>query len=108
MPFERLPRDSALQAVLYQSERVAAKPDAIDLQILEHALNVVARLVEGDRLDPVDDVDRLGPGVAEAVHPLPYSAGTRVISRDREDVGAGEVVEEIVEIRPADGEIVAT
>src|SRR5579872_1923209 len=107
MPFERLLRGSALQAVLYQGKRVAAQPDAIDLQILKHALNIVARLVEGDRLDPIDDVDRLGPGIAEIVDPLPDAAGTGVVGGDRQNVGPGEAVEEVIDIGTAELQVVA-
>src|SRR5204863_3422673 len=43
---------------------------AINLQILEHALDIDARLVERDALDPVDHADIAAARVAEGMQPL--------------------------------------
>src|SRR6266404_3653452 len=53
-----------------EGEGVVAEAHAIDLEVLEDALNVVSRFGEGDRLDPVDDIDVLCAGIAKIIHPL--------------------------------------
>src|SRR5262245_65172309 len=48
---------AAAQIRLDEQLRAAAEANAVDLQVLEHALDVVARLGERNPLDPVDGID---------------------------------------------------
>ena len=58
--------------VLRQGKRKFALADAqaIDLQILKHALDVIPGLVERDLLDPIDSIDAGEPWIAELTDPL--------------------------------------
>ena len=61
---------------------------AVELQVLHHLLHVVARLVEGDALDPVDRVDRAAARVAVVAHPVERAARAGIVADEGQDVGA--------------------
>src|SRR5436309_2907304 len=71
-----------------EGERMIAETDAVDLEILEHALDVIARLGEGNGFDPIDDVDRFGARVAEIVDPLAHPRRPGIVGCDRQDIRA--------------------
>src|SRR4051812_17592127 len=60
---------------------------AVDQQAFHHALYVVARLQEGDALDPVDRVDIRRARIAISLDPLRHVAAG-VVGGEHQDVGA--------------------
>src|SRR4051794_4991898 len=79
---------AAAQIGLDQEARTAAELRAIDLHVLEHALDVVARLGEWDAFDPVDRVDIRVARIAILFDPLPRAAASRIVGDERKNVGA--------------------
>src|SRR5581483_5398214 len=81
---EPLPRRRARHAlevgVEAQRRSSFAEPGAIDLDVGEHLLDVLARLLEGDAMDPVDRVDVGLARVAELLDPLARPAGAGVVA----------------------------
>src|SRR5205814_5741728 len=55
-----------------------AQAGAVDLDVGEHLLHVLPRLLEGDAVDPVDRIDLAVAGVAELLDPFPRAAGPGV------------------------------
>src|SRR5580692_9152620 len=56
----------------------------IDAQVFADPLDVVARLVEGNALDPVDEIDRSVAGIAMRSDPLRDPAWTSVVCGEGE------------------------
>src|SRR5215471_10299260 len=77
------------------AEGAAAEAHAVDLQVLQDALDIVARLRERYALDPVDRIDARIARVAVALDPLLHAAGPGIVAREGEDVGA-EVTLDVV------------
>ena len=73
---------------------VLAEARAVDLQVLHHPLDVVARLGEWNALDPVDGIDLGIARIAMLRHPLLDPAAARVVAREGEDKGAAIVLEQ--------------
>src|SRR5690606_3582762 len=86
----------------------AGQSHPVDLQIFHNALDIVARLREGDALDPVHNLlHRLAARVAIARDPVLGPARTRIVADEGEDVGAAEAVELFGEIGHAECRVVA-
>src|SRR5262245_15488225 len=83
-----LRRRAAADVRLEHQLGAAAEAHAIDLQVLQDALDVVAGLGERNALDPVDRIDARVARVAVALDPFLHPAGAGVVAREGEDVGA--------------------
>src|SRR2546427_7099186 len=92
---------AAVEVRLDHQPRSAPEPDAIDLQILHHPLDVVARLGERDALDPIDRVDGRIARIAVALEPFLDPALAGVVGGERQDVGAAINLEKFPELRRA-------
>src|SRR5262249_2744540 len=68
--------------------RLAAEECAIDLQVLHHALHIVAGFHEWDSLDPIDGIDLRIARIAEPLDPLPHAPAPGIVGRERQDVVA--------------------
>src|ERR1700749_2685478 len=79
---------AAAQIGLDHQAGAAAEPSAIDLNVLDDALHVVARLGERDALDPIDRVDLGIAGIAVALDPFLDPAAARIVAGEGEDEGA--------------------
>src|SRR5437660_5982243 len=71
---------AATQVSLDQDVGAAAEAVAVDLHVLHHALDVVARLRERDALDPVDRIDLGIARVAEPSDPFPNAAAAGIVA----------------------------
>src|SRR6202040_8676 len=71
-----------------------AKAPAVDLQVLNDALNVVAGLSEGNALNPIDRVDLGIARITVLCHPLINSPAARIITRKGQNEGAAIVLEQ--------------
>ncbi len=96
-----------MQIRLDQELRAAAETDAIDLQVLQHALDVVARLGERDLLDPVDRVDLGIAWIAILGDPLLHTSAASIVAGEGEDVGTAVVGDQVAELGGAELYIVA-
>src|SRR3954468_1067020 len=91
-------RRPATQIRLDHQARAAPELGAIDLHVLDHALDVVAGLGEGDALDPVDRINVRIPRIAISFDPLLYAAAPRIVGDEREDVGAAIAFQHIAKL----------
>src|SRR6516165_12813638 len=73
-------RRSAMQ-VGFKRRGALAKAPAVDLQVFDDSLNVVARLGEGNALDPIHRVDLRIARITVQCHPLLNSAAARIVTR---------------------------
>src|SRR6516164_5945104 len=71
-----------------------AKAPAVDLQVFDDALNVVARLGEGNALNPINCVDLRIARITVLRHPLLNSAAARIVTRKGQNQGAAIVLEQ--------------
>src|SRR3546814_16825445 len=77
-------------------------PVAVDDETLEDALDVVAGFAEGDALDPVDRIDSRVTRIAVMLDPVSRAAWPGVVGGQRQDVGAAELTQQLLEIRLAE------
>src|SRR3954453_5416708 len=70
---------AAAQVSLDLQPRAAAESGAVDLQVLHDPLHIVARLGEGNQLDPVDGVDLGVPRIAIALDPFLHAAAAGIV-----------------------------
>ena len=75
---------------------------AVDADVLADALDVVARLVERDALDPIDRIDFARARVAIGGDPLRDAAAAGVVGGERELQRAALVVDHLAEKRRAE------
>src|SRR5207253_6281506 len=83
---------------LDQELRAAAEADAINLQVLEDALDVITRLRERNAFDPVDRIDAGVARIAVALHPFLHPAGPRVVAGERHDIGPAIALDHVAEL----------
>src|SRR5438874_2343908 len=76
--FASIARRTAPQVRLDQELRPAAEAHAIDLQVFQHPLDVVARLRERYALDPIDRIDLGVTRIAVLGNPLLYPPAPRI------------------------------
>src|SRR3546814_11119746 len=81
-------------------------PVAGDDGTLEDALDVVAGFAEGDALDPVDRIDSRVTRIAVMLDPVSRAAWPGVVGAQRQDVGAAELTQQLLEIRLAEPGVV--
>ena len=72
--------------------------DAVEEIGFHHALHIVAGLVDGNMLDPVEDVDLPETRVAEQADPFGDAAGARVIGGDRHGIKAVITLDQVIKI----------
>src|ERR1700722_11639287 len=84
---------AAVQVGLDLQPRSAAEARAIDLQIFDDPLHVIARLGERNLLDPVDRIDSGIAWVAIAIDPLFDAAAAGIVGRKCDDVGAAVILD---------------
>src|ERR1700740_2775650 len=89
-----LGRHSAGQITDKRKRRVATDLTAVDLQVFQHSLNIIAGLVDRDVLYPVDHVYVAAARIAVIMEPLPHPSGTRVVGSDRQRIGAPEIIDQ--------------
>jgi hypothetical protein len=70
---------------------------AIDAEVLANPLNVVARFVEGNALDPVNKISAAGSRIAVRRDPLGHAAAAGVIRRERQGARAAFVLQDLAE-----------
>ena len=76
----KLARPTSIE-VLHELQRsVACEPRAVKLERFCDLFHVVARLSEGDALDPVDRIDTRVARIAELFRPLLHAAASGVVS----------------------------
>ena len=75
---------------------------AVDADVLADALDVIARLVERDALDPIDRIGLAGARVAIGGDPLRDAAGAGVVGGERERHRAALVGDHLAEERRAE------
>src|SRR6516225_1887763 len=88
----------AMQVGLDQELRAAAETDAVDLEIFQHALDVIARFGERDALDPVDRIDLRIAGIPIFRNPFLYASAASVVAGESENMRAAIVGVEIAEL----------
>src|ERR1700704_5320489 len=98
MPRKSILRRAAMEIRFDQQPGPAAEAHAIDLEIFEHALDVVARLREWDALDPVDRIDLGIARIAEFLDPLLHPPAAGIVADKGEDVGAAVVHDQVAEL----------
>src|ERR1700720_4961851 len=91
-------RASAMQIGLDQQLRPAAEAYPVNLQVLHHPLNVVARFRERNALDPVNGIYLGSPRVPVLGDPLLHAPAPRVIADEGEDVGSAIVLDELTQL----------
>src|SRR5437763_16799793 len=91
-------RRTAPQVRLDQELRPAAEAHAIDLQVFQYPLDVVARLGERYALDPIDWINLGVPRIAVLGNPLLYPSTARVVAGEGEDVGAAVLRDQLAEL----------
>src|SRR3546814_2970450 len=69
-----------------------------DLRVFEHALDVILRLEDRDRLDPVEDGDGPRARVAVGAQPFVHIARPGVVGGDGERIAAAIIAEHLPEI----------
>jgi hypothetical protein len=84
-----------------------AKAPAVDLQVLNDALNVVAGLSEGNALNPIDRVDLGIARITVLCHPLLNSPAARIITRKGQNEGAAIVLEQCGDFSSAHQAVIA-
>ena len=77
--------------------RLVGQALAIDAEVLAYPLNVVARFVEGNALDPVDKISAAGSRITVRRDPLHHPAAAGVIRRERQGVRAALVLQDLAE-----------
>src|SRR5712671_5860894 len=70
---------AAPQVGLDHQARSVPELGAVDLHVLDHALDVVARFREGDALDPIDRIDIGIARIAVSLDPLLHPAASRIV-----------------------------
>ena len=98
---ESIAGGAAAQVRLDQQLCSAAEAHAIDLEIFQHALDVVARLGKWDALDPVDRVDLGIARIAISGDPFLHAAAPGIVAGEGHDVRAAIVGVEVAELRRA-------
>src|SRR5215831_497149 len=88
----------AMQVGFDQELRAAAKTNAVDLKVFEHALDVVARFGERDALDPIDRIDLRVARIAIFRDPFPPGPAPRNGTGEGEDMRAAIVLVKIPEL----------
>src|SRR5262249_35117548 len=83
---------------LDQKLRAAAETNAVDLEIFEHALDVIARFGERDALDPVDRIDLRIAGIPIFRNPFLYAPAAGAVAGESENMRAAIVDVEIAEL----------
>lgn len=68
------------------SVQISAQPRAINRNVFQNALNIVASFVEWDSLDPIDHADLSPSGVAITVDPTVDTPRPRIIGSNRQRV----------------------
>ena len=101
-------RRAAAHVVLDQQRHggIVIETRAVDLQVFQHALDIVAGLREGDALDPVDRVDIGIARIAVILDPAAGAVGAGIIGGQRENVGAVELVHHLGQMMHAQREII--
>lgn len=85
-----------------------SQPRLINLIVLHHPLDIVARLLEGDALDPVHDlVDGLSAWIAIAGEPVRNATRAGIIGDEGENVGTAEAVDLLAEVMGSKRRIIA-
>src|SRR5215475_9239246 len=88
----------AMQVGFDQELRAAAETNAVDLEVFEHALDVVARLGERDALDPIDRIYLRVAGIAIFRDPFLHAPAPGIVAGEGEDMRAAIVDVEIAEL----------
>src|SRR6266567_7852085 len=88
----------AMQVGLDQELRAAAETNAVDLEIFQHALDVIARFGERDALDPVDRIDLRIAGIPIFRNPFLYASAASVVAGESENMRAAIIDVEIAEL----------
>ena len=81
-------RSPAMQIELRHHRSTGVEANAIDLQILHDALDVVARFGKWNALHPINRVDLGIARIAVLLHPFLNAASAGVIAGEAHDVGA--------------------
>ena len=81
----RLLRNNA-RVGLRRHRRAAVEADAVDRQILYHALDLVSRFGKRNALDPVDRVDLGIARIAIRLDPVPHPAPAGIVTGKGHDV----------------------
>src|SRR5215468_4253825 len=95
-------RSAPTQVSLDQKLGATAEADAIDLQVLEHALHIVARLRERDALDPIDRIDVGIARIAETLDPVAHAATARIVAGERQDIRAAVIRDQVAKLGRAE------
>jgi hypothetical protein len=101
-------RRAAAQIRLDEQPRAAAEANAVNLQVFEHALDVVARLGEWNAFDPIDRIDLRIARVAVSGDPFLHAAAAGIVAGEGQDMGAAVVSIEVAELGRALGTNVAS
>src|SRR5690606_19598725 len=98
---------AAVDQVLFDVE-AAGDLHLVYLIVFENALYIAAGLGKRYTLDPVDNVFQwLAARIAVALHPLCRAARTGIVADKRQNIGAAEAGELIVQIGRAQSGVVA-
>src|SRR6516162_6252102 len=89
---------AAMQVGLDQELRAATETNTVDLEIFQHALDVIACFGEGDALDPVDRIDLRIAGIPIFRDPFLYPPAAGVVAGEREDMRAAIIDVESTEL----------
>src|ERR1700722_677427 len=81
--------------------RPATQTDPVDLQILEHAFHVIARLRKWDAFDPIDRIDLGIARITVARNPFPYASAPGIVPGEGQDIGAPVALEQVAKLRGA-------
>src|SRR5262249_41447222 len=91
-------RSAAMQVGFDQELRAAAETNAVDLEVFEYALDVIARFGERDALDPVDRIDLRVARIAIFCDPFLHAPAPGIVAGEGEDMRAAIVDVEIAEL----------
>jgi hypothetical protein len=72
------------------------------LHVLQHALDVLARLGDRNTLDPVDRIDFWIARIAVLRDPVPGPAAADIVGNERQNVGAAVEIEVVAELGRAE------
>src|SRR5262245_52521434 len=97
-PLPSILRRAPTQIRLDQQPRAAPEANAVDLQVFEHALDVVAGLGERDAFDPIDRIDFRITWVAIFGDPFLHAATAGIVAGEGQDMGAAVVGIKVAEL----------
>src|SRR3984893_5128283 len=80
--------------IRFISRCAVAKSPTVDREVLHDALDIVARLREGNPLNPIDGVDLAIAWITVLCHPLLDSAAAGIVTRKGQNEGAAIVLEQ--------------